>query len=261
MSLLTSVIVFSFFRRPDIDHRLFDLMTCMQEQINDEELRWSESAPDESRGSPSLLRQQLSSSDGAAAAGPSSSSSARAISDASTTLPPLKMSCVIFWSHHLIANSKRRDFAAWSTELRLWTLLKIGWPGYLCFEGQKEDVDEIVRRVKGLQWAAIQVKWEDDWEYTYKDSSDHGQQQQDGKNAGKRSTLENYRSDALLACPLSRGHAAATEAQQRRSRGQTVRGGCEEVEAMKEIVDRLKLVGLTDKDLVGALGLRTKSAS
>ncbi|WFC99618.1 hypothetical protein MYAM1_002363 [Malassezia yamatoensis] len=60
----------------------------------------------------------------------------------------LDMKRIIFWSHHLIAPSKRKQFAAWCPELRVWGLFKLGYPGFLCFEGLASDVDEMVRRVK-----------------------------------------------------------------------------------------------------------------
>lgn len=36
------------------------------------------------------------------------------------------MKRVIFWSHHLIAPSKRKQFAAWCPELQVWGLFKLG---------------------------------------------------------------------------------------------------------------------------------------
>lgn len=64
--------------------------------------------------------------------------------------PPkhLIMKRVIFWSHHLVAPSKRKQFAAWCPELQVWGLLKLGYPGFLLFEGEAEDIDDMVRRVK-----------------------------------------------------------------------------------------------------------------
>lgn len=34
--------------------------------------------------------------------------------------------CALLWSHHLLATSKRKDLQAWSSELQVWTLSKIG---------------------------------------------------------------------------------------------------------------------------------------
>lgn len=38
----------------------------------------------------------------------------------------VKMSRVIFWTHHLKAPSKKRDMSAWCSELSLWGLIKSG---------------------------------------------------------------------------------------------------------------------------------------
>ena len=38
----------------------------------------------------------------------------------------VKMSRVIFWTHHLKAPSKKRDMTAWCSELSLWGLVKSG---------------------------------------------------------------------------------------------------------------------------------------
>lgn len=151
------------------------------------------------------------------------------------------MSRVIFWSHHLIAPSKRRDFVKWSSELSIWTLLKIGWPGYLVFEGKKQDVDEVVKRVKGLQWHAIMVRSEEEWTCEPKEGEDAAE-------------LERR---ALRSCPLA---STATTAPPSQS-GSKVRTTCEEVEGMSDIVERLRTAGLSEEELVDALGLRTKAGA
>lgn len=123
----------------------------------------------------------------------------------SKPVPPSRtLTRVIFWSHHLIANSKRKDYSNWAKELDVWILLKIGWPGYLVFEGYPEDVDEIVRRTKGLQWAAITMKSTE----TY-DADD---------------TNEN----PLLASGLAKGSRSAA----------ATRTTCEEVESIGDLMDR-----------------------
>lgn len=78
----------------------------------------------------------------------------------------LAMKRVIFWSHHLVAPSKRRQFAAWCPELGVWGLLKLGYPGFLCFEGACQDVNDMVWRVKRMQWAAISMRTEVTWTFT-----------------------------------------------------------------------------------------------
>lgn len=62
--------------------------------------------------------------------------------------PIAEMKRVIFWSHHLVASSKRRQLASWCSELRVWGLIKLGYPGFMCFEGEKDDVHEMIQRVK-----------------------------------------------------------------------------------------------------------------
>lgn len=46
----------------------------------------------------------------------------------------------------------------WCSELEVFGVVKSGFPGFLCFEGPRDGVDEIVRRIKALQWQAITVK-------------------------------------------------------------------------------------------------------
>lgn len=73
---------------------------------------------------------------------------AQTVPEPATRPTQLAMKRVIFWSHHLVAPSKRKQFAAWCPELSVWGLLKLGYPGFLCFEGEAADVDDMVRRVK-----------------------------------------------------------------------------------------------------------------
>lgn len=69
--------------------------------------------------------------------------------------------CALLWSHHLLAMSKRKDIQHWSVELKLWSLAKIGYPGVIVVEGVRSEVDEFLRRVKALQWYALQVRYEE----------------------------------------------------------------------------------------------------
>jgi hypothetical protein len=80
----------------------------------------------------------------------------------------------------------------------------------------QEDVKEIETNIKGMQWAAILVRDEESWIF-----------EEEGGEEG-----------ALLACPLAKqfaGYAAAVKA---KGKGEKVRTTCEEIETMKEIVDR-----------------------
>ncbi|WFD27288.1 hypothetical protein MNAN1_002284 [Malassezia nana] len=57
--------------------------------------------------------------------------------------PSCDMKRVLFWTHHLVAPSKRKQFAAWCPDMHVWGILKLGYPGFLCFEGAAEDVDDM----------------------------------------------------------------------------------------------------------------------
>ncbi|WFD44000.1 hypothetical protein MPSI1_002665 [Malassezia psittaci] len=109
----------------------------------------------------------------------------------------LDMKRIIFWSHHLIAPSKRKQFAAWCPELHVWGLFKLGYPGFLCFEGLASDVDEMVRRVKSMQWHAISARVEVTYTYsvTEKDTDPS--------------------TDALKSCTLARGRDIPTRSKLR----------------------------------------------
>jgi hypothetical protein len=38
-----------------------------------------------------------------------------------------KVKTALLWSHHLLANSKRKDIQHWSTELQVWAIAKVGY--------------------------------------------------------------------------------------------------------------------------------------
>lgn len=45
----------------------------------------------------------------------------------------VRLKSALLWSHHLLANSKRKDISHWSVELKVWAIAKIGsvtcaWP-------------------------------------------------------------------------------------------------------------------------------------
>ena len=71
----------------------------------------------------------------------------------------------LFWSHHLLATSKRRDILSWSRELHLGGYSRPGYPGVILIEGSTEAVGEFERRIKALRWQALQVRGEDDGEH------------------------------------------------------------------------------------------------
>lgn len=201
----------------EITHRVFDVYTVLQAHLADHPVQptgggrrgsTAGNATATPTGSPSPSRSQSS----------SPSSPSRRTRNR-TRRQTRTVSRTIIWSHHLIAPSKRRDLSAWAAELNLWILLKIGYPGYLCFEGFSSDVQEIVRRVKGLQWHAISVRSEESWDVD-----------QEAGGSDERQSNE----QVLLQCGLAQGHSA------KQTVGSTtkLRTGCDEVETIKEIMDR-----------------------
>ncbi|WFD20169.1 hypothetical protein MCAP1_002413 [Malassezia caprae] len=108
-------------RALEIPHPLFDILTLLQEAMSEHELACRDQ----------ILVQEPS-----------------VCEERSANLPQYDMKRVLFWSHHLVATSKRKQFAAWCPELSVWGVLKLGYPGFLCFEGAVQDVDDMIRRVK-----------------------------------------------------------------------------------------------------------------
>ncbi|GAC95475.1 hypothetical protein PHSY_003051 [Pseudozyma hubeiensis SY62] len=154
-----------------------------------------------------------------------------------TIATDIRLSRAIFWSHHLKAPSKLKDFNNWCPELGIWGIVRVGWPGYLCFEGESSAVDEMVRRVKGLQWHAIQLRVEKSWTWT------------SGKQAKGRTPSE----QALLDCGLSKDHPDNAADQEGEAK---VRTGCQVIESLGDLVTRLRGCELDEDEIEGALGIR-----
>lgn len=151
------------------------------------------------------------------------------------TPPPqeLVMARIIFWAHHLVAPSKRRQLARWCPELRVWGVIKLGcvptnrYPGYLCFEGEEGDVQDIASRVRHMQWHALSLRTEQTWSHPGPAEA------------------------ALRDCPL----ACVDDSR-------TLRTSCTEIEDMGALVARCvaanRLCAVLDEGyVVSALGLRT----
>ncbi|PWN54074.1 hypothetical protein IE53DRAFT_383371 [Violaceomyces palustris] len=158
----------------------------------------------------------------------------------------IEMARVIFWTHHLKATSKRKDMAAWCSELDLWGIVKLGYPGFLCFEGTSSDVDEMVRRIKSLQWHALSVRYHEHYTFERRRQGEVRHTSKDGNDLV---------SAALSACLLSEGHASNVQGGS--LEGRKIRTGCEEVESVKTLVERLTRSGMDRDQLVEALNLRT----
>jgi len=72
-----------------------------------------------------------------------------------------RIKTTLLWSHHLLATSKRKDIVSWSRSLRLNGYSRPGYPGAILIEGEEDDVDEFVARIKELRWQALQVRGEE----------------------------------------------------------------------------------------------------
>lgn len=137
----------------------------------------------------------------------------------------VKMLRVIFWTHHLKAPSKKREMNKWCSELQIFGLVKSGYPGFLCFEGIQEDVEEVVKRIKSLQWHAITVKTETP--YTVQVESNLGFENESGSK-------ENLYSLAIRQSKLARNHSANGKS----TASDVVRTSMDEVETSGELVQR-----------------------
>ena len=67
----------------------------------------------------------------------------------------------IIYSHHIIANSKRKALARLSSESRLGGYVKIGWPGVIVIEGSESSCQFFVHEVKSWRWQHLSVRAEE----------------------------------------------------------------------------------------------------
>lgn len=169
-------------------------------------------------------------------------SSDPAPSDPSVSPTRIELSRALFWSHHLKAPSKLKDFNNWCPELGIWGVLRIGHPGYMCFEGEASAVDEMVRRVKGLQWHAMQLRVQTAYTWSSGGATT--------KKGGARSSMER----ALLSCALAKGHPDNAFEMEGGGDGK-VRTGCQVIESLGELVTRLKECRLAEDEIETVLGI------
>ncbi|KAI6159249.1 hypothetical protein EDD17DRAFT_907587 [Pisolithus thermaeus] len=62
-------------------------------------------------------------------------------------------------SHHLISATKRKLIKGWSSELHVTGFAKVGYPGLIYAEGEKENVEEFVKNMKAMNWLALRVRF------------------------------------------------------------------------------------------------------
>ena len=67
----------------------------------------------------------------------------------------------IIYSHHIIANSKRRGLADLASQYNLGGYAKIGWPGIILIEGDESHCQLFVEEIKRWRWQQIQVRGEE----------------------------------------------------------------------------------------------------
>ncbi|KAI0778869.1 hypothetical protein BD413DRAFT_465887 [Trametes elegans] len=72
--------------------------------------------------------------------------------------PPARYHALLT-SHHLKSPQKRRALAHWAHELALVGFAKVGYPGGIYCEGAREDVEDFVGRVRGMQWLALRLRF------------------------------------------------------------------------------------------------------
>lgn len=62
-------------------------------------------------------------------------------------------------SHHLVSATKRKLIKGWSSELHVTGFAKVGYPGLIYAEGEKENVEQFVKNVKAMNWLALRVRF------------------------------------------------------------------------------------------------------
>lgn len=78
-----------------------------------------------------------------------------------------KKATVVVWLHHLLNTNKRKQ--ALSPAASVSGITKPGYPGVLIYSGPNDAVHEHVNELKGLNWAAFQVRLEseDEWMFAH----------------------------------------------------------------------------------------------
>ena len=67
----------------------------------------------------------------------------------------------IIYSHHIIANSKRRALKDLASQYKLGGYSKIGWPGVILIEGDESNCRLFVEEIKRWNWQRLQVRGEE----------------------------------------------------------------------------------------------------
>eukprot|EP00892_Ulva_mutabilis_P010347 jgi/Ulvmu1/7685/UM038_0117.1 len=86
--------------------------------------------------------------------------SSAAVATAAPAMEPHTLMHAVVWFHHIKSQKKRRSMAAWSAELMVGGMYKVGYPGVLLLEGAAADVAEYVARLRSQRWKAMAVRGE-----------------------------------------------------------------------------------------------------
>ncbi|KAF2772526.1 hypothetical protein EJ03DRAFT_324529 [Teratosphaeria nubilosa] len=81
-----------------------------------------------------------------------------------------KSTTIIIWLHHLLNTNKRKQ-ALSPPSPGISGITKPGYPGVLIYSGPSKAVHEHVNELKGLNWAAFQVRLEEDELWTFSHGS------------------------------------------------------------------------------------------
>jgi len=81
--------------------------------------------------------------------------------DSSTSNNTLTLGRRIIYSHHIIANSKRRALKDLASQYKLGGYSKIGWPGVILIEGKESNCQLFTDEIKRWRWQQIQVRGEE----------------------------------------------------------------------------------------------------
>lgn len=67
----------------------------------------------------------------------------------------------IIYSHHIIANSKRKALSELASQYKLGGYAKIGWPGVIVIEGDEFGCQQFVNEIKSMRWKHLSVRAEE----------------------------------------------------------------------------------------------------
>lgn len=69
----------------------------------------------------------------------------------------MKMQRTWLWSHHIYSKIKRQDIMKLSKDYNLSGFMWSGKPGVICFEGNFDDVEDVVKIIKSWQWQKLKI--------------------------------------------------------------------------------------------------------